>query len=122
MTRWFAAGLTAVVLGVVAVVTGVVLVALRDTAYPWHAGIASTAGGPSTASVTQDDGTTTSFTGSPVDAQAWLDAEQERLKDAYGISARTQAGEVLRVVGGVLLIGGAVLAVWARRARPVVPA
>jgi hypothetical protein len=124
--RWLAAGLTALALGVVALVAGAVMVALRESAYPWHAGIASTAGGSSTASVTRDDGTVMSFTGTADAAQDWLDAEEARLRDVHGISARTAAGEVLRVVGGALLLAGAGALVWrtvtARRARPVVPA
>ena len=63
--------------------------------------------GPTTASVTDDDGTVTSFTGTPEAAQAWLDAEQDRLKDEHGITTRTAAGGVLRTAGIVLLVLGA---------------
>lgn len=124
MTRrsWLAAGLAAVALGLVTLVTGAVLVALRDGGYPWHAGLGSTVGGQSTASVTLEDGTTTSFTGGAAETQAWLDAEQARLRDAYGITTRTETGEVLRVVGVVLLVAGVVASAAAWRARPAVPA
>jgi hypothetical protein len=118
---WLTASLLTLALGAAALVTGAVLVALDDAALPWHAGISSTAGGSSTASVTDDDGTLTSFTGSPDEAQAWLDREQDRLKDEHGITMRTAAGGVLRAAGIVLLVLGAGALAWAvvvtRRAR-----
>jgi hypothetical protein len=118
--RWLATGLATVVIGAVALVTGATLVALDDAALPWHAGIASTVGGSATASVTDDDGTTTTFTGTEDEAQAWLDREQERLKQEHGIDTRTATGGVLRVVGIVLLALGAGVLIWGmttRRAR-----
>ena len=117
---WLTAGLLTLALGAVALVTGAVLVALDDAALPWHAGIASTAGGSSTASVTDDNGTITSFTGTADEAQAWLDREQDRLKDEHGITTRTAAGGVLRTAGIVLLVLGAaalIRAMVTRRAR-----
>jgi hypothetical protein len=117
---WLVASLLTFALGAAALVTGAVLVALDDAALPWHAGISSTAGGSSTASVKDDDGTTTSFTGTPDEAQGWLDREQDRLKDEHGITTRTAAGGVLRTAGIVLLVLGAAAltgVLVARRAR-----
>jgi hypothetical protein len=117
---WLVTSLLTLALGAAALVTGAVLVALDDAALPWHAGIASTVGGSATASVTDDDGTTTSFTGTPEAAQAWLDREQDRLKGEHGITTRTAAGGVLRTAGIVLLVLGAAALVRAmviRRAR-----
>jgi hypothetical protein len=118
-----ATGLATLVLGAVALVSGATLVALDDAALPWHAAIASTVGGSATASVTDDDGTTTTFTGTENEARAWLDREQDRLKREHGIDTRTAAGGVLRTVGIVLLALGAGVLAWravaVRRGRPV---
>ena len=117
---WLVTSLLTLALGAAALVTGAVLGALDDAALPWHAGIASTVGGSATASVTDDDGTTTSFTGTPEAAQAWLDREQDRLKGEHGITTRTAAGGVLRTAGIVLLVLGAaalVRAMVTRRGR-----
>jgi len=112
----------AIVLGVVALVAGASLLTLRDGGWPWHAGIAATAGaGTATAEIIEQDGTAHRFSGTPADAQAWLDNKQDELKDAHDIPAKIAVGRVLRPIGLALVLLGLARLLWllttVRRAR-----
>jgi hypothetical protein len=107
----------AIALGVVALVVGASLLTLRDGGWPWHAGIGGTAG-TATAEIIDEDGTAYRFSGTPAEAQTWLDGKQDELKQTHGINAKIAAGRVLQPVGLVLmLLGLAWLLVTVRRTR-----
>jgi len=121
-----AGAVLAIVLGVVALVAGASLLMLRDGGWPWHAGITATAGaGTATAEIIEADGTAHRFSGSPADAQAWLDSTQEELKDAHGIPAKIAVGSVLQPAGLALVLLGLARLLWllvtGRRARSALP-
>jgi hypothetical protein len=96
------------VLGVVVLVVGASLLMLRDGGWPWHAGIGGPVGGSTTAEIVDADGTRYRFSGSPAEAQSWLDRTQNQLKDAHGIPAKIAAGWVLAPVGLALAVLGVV--------------
>ncbi len=97
----------AIVLGVVALFAGASLLLLRDGGWPWHAGIDGPVGaGSATAEIVEEDGTRYLFTGSPAEAQDWLDSKQDELKTAHGIPAKIAVGRVLQPVGLALVLVG----------------
>jgi hypothetical protein len=111
-----------IVLGVAAFVFGASLLMLRDGGWPWHASIGGPAGvGATTAEIIDEDGTAYRFTGSPTEAQHWLDRKQDELKNAHGIPTKIAIGRVLQPVGlALILLGLARLFLWlvtARRTR-----
>src|SRR4051794_23259223 len=65
-----------IALGVAAFFVGACLLMLRDGGWPWHASIGSPGVGATTAEIIDEDGTAYRFTGSPTDAQHWLDRKQ----------------------------------------------
>jgi hypothetical protein len=100
------AGLT-VVLGLVTLLAGSSLVMLRDGGWPWHATIATSAGGASTtAEIVDDDGSAYRFTGSPTDARQWFDHQQDELKTSHGIPAKIAVGRALQAAGLALVLLG----------------
>jgi hypothetical protein len=111
-----------IALGVAAFLVGASLLMLRDGGWPWHASIGGPAGiGATTAEIIDEDGTAYRFTGSPTDAQHWLDRKQDELKVAHGIPAKIAVGRVLQPVGLALTLLGLARLVWllatVRRAR-----
>lgn len=76
-----------IAVGVAAFLVGASLLMLRDGGWPWHASIGGPAGvgGASTAEIIDEDGTAYRFTGSPADAQHWLDRKQDELKVAHSV-------------------------------------
>ena len=96
-----------IALGVAAFLVGASLLMLRDGGWPWHASIGGPAGvGASTAEIIDEDGTAYRFTGSPTDAQHWLDRKQDELKVAHGIPTKIAVGRVLQPVGPALMLLG----------------
>ena len=111
-----------IALGVAAFLVGASLLMLRDGGWPWHASIGGPAGGgATTAEIIDEDGTAYRFTGSPTDAQHWLDRKQDELKVAHGIPTKIAVGRVLQPVGLALMLLGVARLVWllatVRRAR-----
>jgi len=106
--------LVVVALGVILFAISVPFVALQDGGWPWHSSISETAG-RQTATVVDEDGTNYQFTGTPAEAQSWLDRTEQHLRDTHGITTRITVGKVLRVAGPVLIVGGLVLLVSRRR-------
>ena len=103
----------AVVLGIVALVAGASLLMLRDGGWPWHATISnSVVAGSATAEIVDEDGTAYQFTGSPSEAQHWLDRKQDELKTLHGIPTKITVGRVLQPVGLALVLLGVAGLLW----------
>lgn len=113
-TSPLAIGLLSVCLGIVLLLVAAYLLLLRDGGWPWHASVATRSDGGSVSATAEinDDGTIHRFTGTPVEAQAWLETKESDLKELHGITTKIAVGEVLRKVGLLLLAFGGGVLLW----------
>jgi hypothetical protein len=126
--RWLGIGLGALVLGVVSFAAAVPLASLAVTGWPWHASITEQAD-QGQAEIALENGHVETFTGTPAEARAWLDARQAALRDQYGIPTKVAVGNAFAVASGVLILFGGGVMLWrfgafvaARRTRSVTAA
>jgi hypothetical protein len=108
--HWLGIGLGSLALGLVAFAVAVPLASLDTAGWPWLASISQQAQ-HGHAEIKLEDGQVEAFTGTPAEAQAWLDESQAALKEQYGIPAKVAVGKALIVASYALLLfgGGAVL-------------
>lgn len=118
--RW-ALGLLPLSLGVVALVAAGFLLLARDGGWPWHASLTTTSEGGSVSATAaiDDDNTHQQFTGTPAEAQAWLDRQESALKERHGLTTKIAVGEVLQKIGLLLVASGGGVLLW-QLTKPVI--
>jgi hypothetical protein len=108
---WLGIGLSTLALGIVTFAVAVPLTSLEVAGWPWHASISQQAD-RGDAEIKLENGQVEVFTGTPAQAQAWLDDRQAALKEQHGIPTKIAIGKALTKAGYVLVLLGGGVVLW----------